>query len=163
MYFDSTTVSTQGLRQNPDFFLYDALCACACACAHALCVSADCRSAYELSKKEGKVGSPEKPLSDLGLLSYRSYWTGVLLETLRQHRGNISIKEISQLTSIKTEDIVSTLQSLNLIKYWKGQHIISVTPKIIEEHLKQQAKQLTTIDPNNIHWAPLPDGAKRGY
>ncbi len=44
------------------------------------------------------------------------------------------------MTAIKTEDIISTLQSLNLIKYWKGQHIISVTPKVIEEHLKNQAK-----------------------
>jgi len=111
--------------------------------------------AYELSKKEGKVGTPEKPLSDLGALSFRSYWTAVLLEILRKHRGNVSIKDISAMTAIKTEDIVVTLQSLNLIKYWKGQHIISVTPKVIEEHLKTQAKQSARIEPKNIHWTPL--------
>jgi GNAT superfamily N-acetyltransferase len=111
---------------------------------------------YELSKKEQKVGSPEKPLSDLGLLSYRSYWTAVLLETLRNHSGNLSIKELSQLTAIKTEDIIRTLQHLNLIKYWKGQHIISVTPKVIEDHLvrKEASSKMYHIDPRNLHWTP---------
>lgn len=121
---------------------------------------------YELSKKEQKIGTPEKPLSDLGLLSFRSYWTQVLLEILKKHRGHLSIKDISDMTSIKTEDIISTLQSLNLIKYWKGQHIISVTPKVIEEHLKNSAKGGTArIESKNIHWTPptLPSSNKKGY
>jgi len=78
----------------------------------------------------------------------------VLLEILQKHRGNLSIKDISAMTSIKTEDIISTLQSLGLIKYWKGQHIISVTPKVIEEHLKRTAKKTRKIDSKALHWTP---------
>lgn len=40
------------------------------------------------------------------------------------------------MTSITQSDIISTLQSLNMVKYWKGQHVICVTPKLVEEHLK---------------------------
>ncbi|EGG24338.1 HAM group protein [Cavenderia fasciculata] len=118
---------------------------------------------YELSKKENKVGTPEKPLSDLGLLSYRSYWAQVLLEILRKQKlVSLSITDISNMTSIRTEDIISTLQSLNLIRYWKGQHIISATPKAIEEHLKAYSKQSTRIEPKCIHWAPMnPPSTKR--
>jgi histone acetyltransferase MYST1 len=109
---------------------------------------------YELSKLENKVGTPEKPLSDLGLLSFRSYWTEVLLNILKEHKGNLSIKDISARTSIKTEDIIATLQSLHLIKYWKGQHIISVTPKVVEEHMKNFQRKTRTIDPDALHWTP---------
>jgi len=110
--------------------------------------------AYQITIREGKVGSPEKPLSDLGQLSFRSYWTQVLLQALRAHKGNLSIKEISALTAIKTEDIISTLQSLNLIKYWKGQHVISVSPKIVEEHLRVNARAYLRCDPTKLEWRP---------
>jgi len=109
---------------------------------------------YELSKLENKVGTPEKPLSDLGLLSFRSYWTEVLLNILKDHKGNLSIKDISAKTSIKTEDIIATLQSLHLIKYWKGQHIISVTPKVVEEHMKTFQRKTRLIDPSALQWTP---------
>ncbi len=50
---------------------------------------------YELTKREGKIGSPEKPLSDLGKLSYRSFWAYVLLTVLRDCKCKISVSELS--------------------------------------------------------------------
>lgn len=55
---------------------------------------------YELSKKEQKVGSPEKPLSDLGLLSYRSYWSWVLLGILRDCKDGDEMS-ILQLAAVR--------------------------------------------------------------
>ncbi|XP_063969654.1 histone acetyltransferase KAT8-like [Lytechinus pictus] len=109
---------------------------------------------YELSKLENCVGSPEKPLSDLGKLSYRSYWSWVLLEILRDFKGTLSIRDLSQMTSITQPDIISTLQALNMIKYWKGQHVICVTPKLVEEHLKsaQYKRPRLTVDSSCLRW-----------
>ena len=53
---------------------------------------------YELSKKEQKVGSPEKPLSDLGAVSYRSYWAAEVLNVLSEFQGpSLSIMDISKV------------------------------------------------------------------
>ena len=49
---------------------------------------------------------------------------------LLSFRGTLSIKDLSAMTSITQNDIITTLQSLNLVKYWKGQHVICVTPKV---------------------------------
>ena len=100
-------------------------------------------SGYLLSRMEGKVGSPERPLSDLGLISYRSYWKDVLLNYLNNCKEReICIKgcyfvistlllidfkltsDLSMETAINANDIVSTLQALGMLKYWKGKHLI---------------------------------------
>jgi hypothetical protein len=47
---------------------------------------------YLLSRKEGKPGSPEKPLSDLGMLSYRAYWKTCIFRQLFQAKDSISIQ-----------------------------------------------------------------------
>ena len=64
---------------------------------------------YELSKKEGKLGSPEKPLSDLGLLGYRAYWAEIIIELLlNSGESEMSIEEIAQKTSITHADVMNT-------------------------------------------------------
>uniref|UniRef100_A0A7M5UFL3 histone acetyltransferase n=1 Tax=Clytia hemisphaerica TaxID=252671 RepID=A0A7M5UFL3_9CNID len=122
---------------------------------------------YELSKFEGKTGHPEKPLSDLGLLSYRSYWSQTILEILLQLKSEegtnpiITINEICEMTSIRKEDVISTLQHLNLLQYYKGQYVICITKEILESHSKGMKKRKIRIDPKCLHWQPK-DWAKRG-
>ena len=123
---------------------------------------------YELSKFEGKTGSPEKPLSDLGLLSYRSYWSETILEilvNLKPIEGNekpqITINQISELTSIKKEDVISTLQYLNLINYYKGQYIITLTKDVLNAYQRALTKRIIRIDAKCLHWSPK-DWSKRG-
>lgn len=150
---------------------------------------------YELSKFEGKTGSPEKPLSDLGLLSYRSYWSETILEILlnlksansssngsggngnaingdgsstsganassNSDRPSITINDISDQTSIKKEDVISTLQYLNLINYYKGQYIITLTKEVLTAYDRQSVKRRIRIDSECLHWSPR-EWSKRG-
>ncbi|KAG2139660.1 acyl-CoA N-acyltransferase [Suillus clintonianus] len=39
---------------------------------------------YEVSRRAGKIGTPERPLSDLGLRSYLTYWVATLIRFFRR-------------------------------------------------------------------------------
>ncbi|KAG5896467.1 hypothetical protein JTB14_002608 [Gonioctena quinquepunctata] len=113
---------------------------------------------YLLTRVEGKIGSPEKPLSDLGLISYRSYWKDVLLGYLCSRAGTqLSVKDISQEMAIHSYDIVSTLQALGMMKYWKGKHIILKKQDVLDEYVervKKRASLLKEVDPSCLRWVP---------
>lgn len=139
---------------------------------------------YMLSKVENKNGSPEKPLSDLGLLSYRAYWTDVLVKLLVERANphlwkknnpasdddselppprsggppEITIEEISNILCMTTTDVLHTLSTLQIIKYHKGQHIILVTDQIMSlyEKLvkKVREKKKHELDPQKLEWSP---------
>lgn len=123
---------------------------------------------YQLTRNEGKVGSPEKPLSDLGLLSYRSYWSECIVALLCErmpslaNRNNddnngsdgggssdrlaISIDEIGRITGFTTDDILHTLQAMNSLHYRRGQHIIILTEKQISDYHRRQDRIKKAIE-----------------
>ncbi|KIK09943.1 hypothetical protein K443DRAFT_671261 [Laccaria amethystina LaAM-08-1] len=110
---------------------------------------------YELSKKEGKLGSPEKPLSDLGLLGYRAYWAETIIELLiNTPDGELSIDDIAQKTSITHADVMNTCITLQLFKHYKGQHIICLNNTVLEKHQKSKIKRKRRILPEHLKWKP---------
>jgi len=112
---------------------------------------------YHLTRLEGKVGSPEKPLSDMGLISYRSYWKLIILEYLCNYKGkDISIKDISQETGVHAYDIISTLQAMGMLKYWKGKHLILTRQDILDDYRVSRRKKngFKRIEPSYLKWSP---------
>ena len=113
---------------------------------------------YELSKREGKLGSPEKPLSDLGLLGYRAYWAETIIDILTDGRGDVNVEEVGSLSAMTTADVLHTLQNLNMLRYSRGQHVIVLTDAIVEQKEKQRQREKIRprkkIDPARLQWKP---------
>ncbi|TPX60855.1 hypothetical protein CcCBS67573_g08971 [Chytriomyces confervae] len=110
---------------------------------------------YLLSKKEEKPGSPEKPLSDLGLLSYRSYWRIAVLQELRKmDNGTVSIEDIASKTFMTHADIVATLKNLDmLVKDSRDDYVIRYNANLVDDVLaKNKSKKYPTIKPNLLRW-----------
>ena len=59
-------------------------------------------------------------------------------DTTGQPMEDISISDISVRTGIRTEDIISTLQSLDMIKVWKGQHVVFVEQSKLQDYHAQR-------------------------
>ncbi|KAI0291911.1 acyl-CoA N-acyltransferase [Multifurca ochricompacta] len=70
---------------------------------------------YLLSKKEQRLGSPEKPLSGLGALGYKNYWTLSIMRYLHTSPDNPTLEDISNATSMTIEDVYNTLCTQGLI------------------------------------------------
>lgn len=113
---------------------------------------------YLLSKREGQAGSPEKPLSDLGRLSYMAYWKSVILECLyHQNDKQISIKKLSKLTGICPQDITSTLHHLRMLDFRSDQFVIIRREKLIQDHMAKLQLNLrpVDVDPECLRWTPV--------
>ncbi|XP_059677003.1 histone acetyltransferase KAT6B isoform X2 [Gavia stellata] len=113
---------------------------------------------YLLSRREGQAGSPEKPLSDLGRLSYLAYWKSVVLEYLNcHHEKQISIKGMSRATGMCPHDIATTLQQHSMIDKREDRFVIIRREKLISSHMEKLKAnpRINEVDPESLRWTPL--------
>ncbi|GAA5904940.1 hypothetical protein JCM8208_007231 [Rhodotorula glutinis] len=131
---------------------------------------------YLLSKKEGRLGTPERPLSDLGLLSYRNYWMLALAQYFAAlppvdegDERNIRFEDISKATSMTRDDIYFILHERGWItdlSKKKSPPVQPVQPPLVPATQQSQVNGANTSAPiENPHAAspelaaPPVDGA----
>ena len=75
-------------------------------------------ASYELGKREGRFGGPERPLSALGRKGYIVFWCGEVVRYLLKTglKKTVTVKEISDATWILQEDVVAALKEMDVLE-----------------------------------------------
>lgn len=112
---------------------------------------------YKISQIEkNKDAGPERPLSDLGNVSYRSYWDYTILTTIHNAKYGIQIEKIAELTGICRADVIDSLKRMNLTKFWKGEYTLDdrIDKNILENMLASYVKPKLLVRLENLKWSP---------
>ncbi|RAL67750.1 hypothetical protein DID88_008483 [Monilinia fructigena] len=116
---------------------------------------------YLLTRVEKKTGSPEKPLSDMGLVSYRNYWRLVLCYFLQRFEpsGRIpSVKAISDEMGLTPDDVISGLDAMGTLVRdpITGTYAVKLQPDYYKEVIRQhEAKGYAKLNPKGLVWTPF--------
>ena len=110
---------------------------------------------YELSLIEKNVGSPEKPLSDLGKKTYLAWWSHRLIEYLTAHRNDtFTMEQMSKETGMTEEDIGWTLEQMGILKWMNGQPHLCTDEALLKEIGNRCGKAGKRVKREKIHWIP---------
>ncbi|KAG0648641.1 Histone acetyltransferase mst2 [Hyphodiscus hymeniophilus] len=115
---------------------------------------------YLLTRVEKKTGSPEKPLSDMGLVSYRNYWRLVICYYLQDFKPGDkipSIKAISDDMGLTPDDVIAALDALGALVRDPITGIYAFKLKtdyyrqVIQAH---EMKEYAKLNPKGLVWTP---------
>ncbi|SPN97434.1 related to histone acetyltransferase [Cephalotrichum gorgonifer] len=119
---------------------------------------------YLLTKAEARTGSPEKPLSDMGLVSYRNYWRLVMSKYMLEQAADeesraagLSIRKISEDTGMTSDDVISALEGLRcLVRDPQTKlYAFRVDLHFCREYVaKWESKNYVKLNPASLTWSP---------
>ncbi|KAL3076884.1 hypothetical protein niasHT_039664 [Heterodera trifolii] len=119
---------------------------------------------YLLSRRENLIGSPERPLSDLGRISYHSYWLSaiyqflyktLLMTAIPQTNQRISLEAISRTTGIAVSDIAETLAENRLLCNRDSSSSLIFDENAVKNYCEQlKCKTRYVLDESKLKWSP---------
>ncbi|MBE3049721.1 hypothetical protein IMZ48_45945, partial [Candidatus Bathyarchaeota archaeon] len=72
---------------------------------------------YEISRREGVMGGPEKPISELGRKGYGRFWAGEIARwVLSAEEAVVDVEECSEATWIVPEDCLAVLRDMGVVE-----------------------------------------------
>lgn len=115
---------------------------------------------YLLTRVEKKTGSPEKPLSDMGLVSYRNYWRLILCYYLQHYTPGDqmpSIRQMSDELGLTPDDVISALDALGSMvrDSTTGTYAFKLRTQYYKEVIHQhESKNYARLNPKGLVWTP---------
>lgn len=66
------------------------------------------------------------------------------------------VSDLSSASGVAEDDIISTLQTMQLIKYWKGDHVVRMTRRLVEhcKSINMGRPPKLLLDPDLLRWWP---------
>ncbi|KAI4091814.1 MAG: hypothetical protein LQ344_003918 [Seirophora lacunosa] len=106
---------------------------------------------YELSRLEGRIGGPEKPLSELGRMGYLKFWQARVASAILAVKSKtaLSVDEVAEACWMLAEDVVSAIEAMGVlgarradgsfvvskgrVREWVALNKVDLTPPVDEE------------------------------
>lgn len=114
---------------------------------------------YLLGRIEGKRCSPEKPLSDLGLVSYVSYWTQKVMGYLDEHQGEtMGVERICDAAGMTVNDVLGVLEHHNFVRWVPEKQVYGM---VIDEDVlssyrdKRAGRTCLEAHESALRWVPF--------
>ena len=100
---------------------------------------------YELSRREGRYGGPERPLSELGKKGYMQFWEARIARTVLglKNKSSITVQELAKLSWSLTDDVMASLKRMEILDVKEKSGKVSISKNAVRDWAARTKVDLT--------------------
>ncbi|KAL9099732.1 MAG: hypothetical protein Q9163_004810 [Psora crenata] len=100
---------------------------------------------YELSRREGRYGGPERPLSELGRRGYMQFWEARIAKTVLAMKGKkmTSVSDLARECWVLSEDVAASLKEMGVLGPKRKDGSVCISKKAVREWVARTGTDLT--------------------